>query len=269
MIYSLQGKTVVLTGASGGFGRALTEQPILNNNCYVIGIGRREDKMLELRQRLGKKEDRFSYSLFDVTKPEPWKRFRSSLSVVPDVLIHCAGILPAFEAFAGQDSDVFRHTMEINCLSATIAAKELLPLLLQSPDPMIVNISSSSALCPVAGAAAYSASKAALLSFSEALRAEFRGKITVCTVCPGFSITDIFRNQKEPLPGEALMRRIATPPDKMAKKILRRIRRRKRLSVCGSDAKLMAWSYRIAPGLTVKVMRDILRKSGEPMFRNI
>lgn len=269
MIYSLWGKTVILTGASGGFGQKLAEQLVLNNDCYVIGIGQQESKMKELRQRLGEKGDKFSYFLFDVTDTEAWNRFSAALSIIPDVLIHCVGILPSFHAFSGQEVGIFRHTMEVNCFSATLAVQKLLPFLLRSPDPMIVHVGSSSALCPVAGAAAYSASKAALLAFSEALRAELRGKVTVCTVCPGFSLTDIFRNQNTPLPQETLIRRIATPPEKIAKKILRHIQRRKRLSIIGLDAKLMAWGYRLVPGLTVRILRAVLRKSGEPMFWNI
>ena len=124
-----------------------------------------------------------------------WTDFAENLDCEPSVLINCAGILPEFKSFEKQrEESVFRVT-EVNYLSAVTAIRHMMPKLKQSRDPMIVNISSSSALCPVAGAAAYSASKAAFKSFSEALTAELDGKVRVFTVCPWFSITGIFRAQ--------------------------------------------------------------------------
>ncbi len=102
---------------------------------------------------------------------------------------------------------------------------------------MIVNISSSSALCPVAGAAAYSASKAAFKSFSEALTAELDGKVRVFTVCPGFSITGIFpeRNGED---ARAVDNEIFLHPTrKVAQKVVRGMERGRKRLTCGADAK--------------------------------
>lgn len=67
---------------------------------------------------------------------------------------------------------------------------------MKSSDPGIINIDSSAALMSLAGTSIYSASKAALKGFTEAVRNEFRGKVFVGLVCPGFTKTDIFREQK-------------------------------------------------------------------------
>ena len=163
MKYDLNKRTVVLTGASGGFGREIAKRLILSHGCRVVGIGRNEDKMAALKEELKDKKELFSYKLFDVSDRAAWTDFAENLDCEPSVLINCAGILPEFKSFEKQSEEsVFRVT-EVNYLSAVTAIRHMMPKLKQSRDPMIVNISSSSALCPVAGAAAYSASKAALL----------------------------------------------------------------------------------------------------------
>ena len=253
MKYDLNKRTVVLTGASGGFGREIAKRLILSHGCRVVGIGRNEDKMAALKEELKDRKELFSYKLFDVSDRAAWTDFAENLDCEPSVLINCAGILPEFKSFEKQSEEsVFRVT-EVK----------------QSRDPMIVNISSSSALCPVAGAAAYSASKAAFKSFSEALTAELDGKVRVFTVCPGFSITGIFRAQTEKMPERSIMKYFSTPPEKVAQKVVRGMKRGRKRLTCGADAKLMNIGHRTAPTLTLKLMRKILIKSGEPMFKDI
>ena len=225
--------------------------------------------MAALKEELKDRKELFSYKLFDVSDRAAWTDFAENLDCEPSVLINCAGILPEFKSFEKQSEEsVFRVT-EVNYLSAVTAIRHILPKLTHSRDPMIVNISSSSALCPVAGAAAYSASKAAFKSFSEALTAELDGKVRVFTVCPGFSITGIFRAQTEKMPERSIMKYFSTPSEKVAQKIVRGMERGRKRLTCGADAKLMNIGHRTAPTLTLKLMRKILIKSGEPMFKDI
>lgn len=269
MNYDLKERTVVLTGASGGFGKEITKILVRRFGCRVIGIGRSEEKMLALRAELAPKSELFDYRLFDVSSESEWQTFAEKLDGKTSVLINCAGILPNFEAFEKQDTASVRRATEVNYFSAVTAIKALLPTLEKNSDPMIVNISSSSALCPVAGAAAYSASKAAFRAFSEALTAELDGKVRVLTVCPGFSITDIFRNQTEKMPEKSVMKYFSTSPERVAEKIVRAMTRARKRMICGADARLMNFGHRVAPTLTLKLMRKILKKSGEPMFKDI
>ena len=150
MKYDLNKRTVVLTGASGGFGREITKLMILRHGCRVIGIGRNEDKMAARKEELKDRKELFSYKLFDVSDRAAWTDFAENLDCEPSVLINCAGILPEFKSFEKQSEEsVFRVT-EVNYLSAVTAIRHMMPKLTHSRDPMIVNISSSSALCPVA-----------------------------------------------------------------------------------------------------------------------
>ena len=98
-----------------------------------------------------------------------------------------------------------------------------LPMLLESPTPGVINIDSSAALMTLAGTSMYSASKAALKGFTEALRVEFQGKMYVSLVCPGFTKTDIFRDQgtESNSKGQKVMDMISTDCDLMVKMIMK------------------------------------------------
>ena len=114
MKYDLNKRTVVLTGASGGFGREIAKRLILSHGCRVVGIGRREDKMAALKEELKDKKELFSYKLFDVSDRAAWTNFAENLDCEPSVLINCAGILPEFKSFEKQSEEsVFRVT-EVN-----------------------------------------------------------------------------------------------------------------------------------------------------------
>lgn len=65
------------------------------------------------------------------------------------------------------------------------------------------------------------------------------------------------------------MKYFSTPPEKVAQKVVRGMERGRKRMTCGADAKLMNIGHRTAPTLTLKLMRKILIKSGEPMFKDI
>ena len=176
----LDGKTVVVTGASGGMGAGIAATLIKKHGCTVIGVARSEPKMLKFIEELGPTyAQQFSYKLFDVSVKENWENFYNELveeGVQVDVLVNNAGILPKFKRFDRYSDEEIERAININFYSCVYSVKTFLPMLLQSTDPGIVNIDSSAALMSLAGTSMYSASKAALKGFTEALREEFRGK---------------------------------------------------------------------------------------------
>ena len=195
-------KTVIITGASSGMGKGLAERLIRDHNCQVIGVARTESKLQAFKEELGNKSHYFTYYPFDVSVKENWEKFAQQLKkdgIQPDILINNAGILPKFNRFSKITVDDVNNTMQINFYSAIYSINALLPTILQSKTPGIVNIASSAALCSLAGTTIYSASKSALKSFTDALREEHRKNCYVGLVCPGFTKTDIFRNLEKAL----------------------------------------------------------------------
>jgi len=271
----LNNKTAVVTGASGGMGAGIAETLIKEHGCTVIGIARSEKKMLEFVEDLGDEyKDKFSFKLFDVSSRENWESFAAELQekgTKIDILINNAGILPRFTRFDKYSYEEIEAAMNINFYSAVYSIKALLPMLMESDNAGIVNIDSAAALMTLPGTSIYSASKAALKGFTEALRAEYKGKIYVGLVCPGFTKTNIFRNQKadDNKKDQKLMNLVSTDCDKMVKKIMRGIRRKAKLQVHGFDAHSMSIANRALPVDGQEMFGSVMKASKADMFSDV
>ena len=269
----LNNKTVIVTGASSGIGRGITVKLIKEYNCTVLGVARSEEKMKSLVAELGEYGERLSYRLFDVSKRDNWKSYAEHLQekgIKPDILINNAGILPEFKSFERFSVEEFENTIGVNFYGAVYSIKELLPIILESSTPAIINIDSSAALMPLAGTCAYSASKAALKAFTEAVREELRGRCYVGVICPGFTKTDIFRSQNlTEKREEKIIRAVSTSLDYAVKRIIKSIRKRRELTVIGADAQFMKIFGRLMPVKGGKAVSAILKKSGFKLFDGV
>lgn len=270
----LSGKTCVVTGASGGMGAGIAATLIKKHGCKVIGVARSEPKMKKFIEELGQTyAEQFSYKLFDVSKNENWVNFAQELKdegVKIDVLVNNAGILPKFKRFDRYEMDEIEKAININFYSCVYSIKALLPMLLESNDPGIVNIDSSAALMSLAGTSMYSASKAALKGFTEALREEFRGKIYVGLVCPGFTKTDIFRDQKnDGGKGQKVMDMISTDCDLMVKMIMFGIEHKQALQIHGMDAHAMSVFGKLLPVNGSRLFSAIMKAADIDLFNDV
>ncbi len=269
----LNNKTVIVTGASSGIGRGITVKLIKEYNCTVLGVARSEEKMKSLVAELGEYGERLSYRLFDVSKRDNWKSYAEYLNengIKPDILINNAGILPEFKSFERFSAEEFENTIGVNFYGAVYSIKELLPIILESSTPAIINIDSSAALMPLAGTCAYSASKAALKAFTEAVREELRGRCYVGVICPGFTKTDIFRSQNlTEKREEKIIRAVSTSLDYAVKRIIKSIRKRRELTVIGADAQFMKIFGRLMPVKGGRAVSTILKQSGFKLFDGV
>ena len=271
----LQGKTVVVTGASGGMGAGIAATLLKKHGCTVIGIARNEKKIMKFIDELGEENaKRFSYRLFDVSVRENWESFAKELkeeNIAVDVLINNAGILPKFKRFDRYSYEEIERAMNINFYSCIYSVKTMLPILQKSSTPAIINIDSSAALMTLAGTSMYSASKAALKSFTEALRLEFAGKIYVGMVCPGFTKTDIFSGQGDVGKGRAskIIEMISTDCDKMVKMIMFGIEHKMPMQVRGMDAHAMSICNRLLPVAGSKLYSTIMKAAKVDIFDEV
>lgn len=270
----LSGKTVIVTGASGGMGAGIAATLIKKHGCRVVGVARSEAKMLKFIEELGPNyAAQFSYKLFDVSSKENWENFAAELAeegIVPSVLINNAGILPKFKRFDRYSYDEIEKAMNINFYSCVYGVKTFLPVLLQQPDPAIINIDSSAALMTLAGTSMYSASKAALKGFTEALRVEFKNKMYVGLVCPGFTKTDIFRDQKnDGGKGQKVMDMISTDCDLMVKMIMFGIEHKRPMMVHGVDAHAMSIFNRMLPVKGSELFSAVMKAADIDLFNDV
>ena len=269
----LDNKTVIVTGASSGMGKGITEKLIKEHGCTVLGVARSQQKMEALVAELGEYANKFSYQLFDVSDRANWDNYLNYLNennIKPDILINNAGILPKFDKFQHYSIEDIEKAMNINFYSAVYSMHALLPLLLESPSPAIINIDSSAALMSLAGTSVYSASKAALKSLTESMREELRGKCYVGIVCPGFTKTDIFRNQSSSdEKAQKMLNMVSTSCDTMVKWIMNGIKKQHELMVFGMDAAFMNYFGRLLPVLGGRLFSAVMKMSKLPLFDGV
>ena len=154
--------------------------------------------------------------------------------------------------------------MELNFNSHVQMCASFLPLLLKSEHGAIVNVASSAALATLPGTSAYSASKSALLAFTESLSLEYAKSLFVAAVCPGMTETELFDSHE----GASLIAKFAPSAEKAAKKIVRRLKRGQKMIVTGADAHLMHIFRRVFGRGALKLFAFFIKTVKMPMFKN-
>lgn len=165
---NVSNKTILITGGGSGIGFEIAKLLIEKGNRVII-TGRSESRLQKASEQL----NQVSYITSDITDPEDaikLRRYLESLGGL-DLLINNAGSAHVYTL--GNDADTATKAMEefnTNVFSAMRLIDELLPLLRQSTEAAIVNVTSTVALVPAGSIPTYSASKAALHSYTESLR---------------------------------------------------------------------------------------------------
>ncbi len=268
--FTLYHKNVIVTGASGGLGRELTLCLIRDYHCRVLGIGRNEQRLRETAELLGDAADRFRYRVADVTRREDWQALTAEAAADgfdAEVLVNNAGMLPRFSRFGDYTEEEIAVGIETNLRSVLYGCRAFLPLWEKKQGTAIINIASADALCPLVGTSVYSAGKAAVKALSEAMREEYRGRVYIPVVCPGFIRTDIMKGQRRAV--SPLVNAASMPADKAARVILRRVNARRPRIVLGADAHFMSCAFRIAPVWSLRMFRAMMKAWRLALFADI
>ena len=268
----LYNKTVVITGASGGLGFAIAKLLINKYNCKIIGIARNEKKLLASIEDLGDKKANFSYKLFDVSVKENWQNFHDYLlsnNIQIDMVINNAGFMLPFAKFEKLSVLEEEEIIKTNLMSVIYSTHYLLPLIKNSSSPAILNVSSSAGLCAVVGQSMYCATKFALRGFTESLIQEYKKKIYVGGIYPGFIKTDIMNRQTSNTKNNKLILKLMKPVDKAAKIIVKGIKKKKKRIVLGIDGRSMSFFGKLFPSLTYSLVTKVLKSSKLDLFNEI
>lgn len=183
----MDGKVVVVTGASGALGRVVAETA-LARGARVAGL----DHAASQAPAAANQIELGGVDLSDANQATKAIDAVAAHFGRLDALINIAGGF-AFEAVAEGDPGTWRHMYALNVLTALNASRAAIPHLATSAPARIVNIGAIGALQAGAGMGAYAASKAGVHRLTEALAAEWKGKITVNAVLP--SIIDTPANR--------------------------------------------------------------------------
>ncbi len=195
MTYDLNGKKVLVTGASVGIGAALAKGFAARG--AVVGIcARREDRLAEVLAELQQHSPdsrSWAVDLSDLSGLAPFAATVVRELGGVDVLVNNAGI-PKRRKVLALTPEVVESTMAINYFSPIRLTLALLPQLVERKG-RIVNISSIAARLGPPGEAAYSATKAALTAWSESMQVDLAlagTEVLVHVVNPGIIDTDLF-----------------------------------------------------------------------------
>lgn len=270
-------KNIILSGASSGIGKELALLLINKYNCHILGLARTESKLVALKDSLGDKSKMFDYYPMDVGDSNNWAnlvKHLEKLDFKPDILINNAGTMTPFESFEKIGKEQVDRVFGTNFLSVTYAVRELLPLLKQSKTPAIINISSASALGCLPGVSIYSASKSALKTYSEILHCEQKGQVFVSTIMPGFAKTNLFYNKDNSRDiinarDKKIIDFFSMASSKMAKKIIKVIKRKKARAIIGFDAKFINASYKLTPQTSGKFIGKVMKVSKLSTFDDV
>jgi len=185
--FDLQGRTLLLTGATRGIGKALLPE-LLAQGLNLIVVSRGLDRMEAIRQELGVGEERMRLFDCDLSQPEAVVATAQAIleSGLPlDGILNNAAIDPR-EHFSRGDEDFWSRVFQVNLFAAVSLTRRLLPLLKKSSQGRI--LFTGSVLFDLGGAtlSAYVATKGALVGLTGSLAHELKNTaITVNCVVPG------------------------------------------------------------------------------------
>jgi len=182
----------LITGASGGIGLALAEQFAKNKHPLIL-VARSGDKLQEIAIRF---EKEFHIPVapitLDLTEPgAPETLYNSTVAqgMVVQTLINNAGYA-TYGPFHHIDLKSQLNMLDLNMRVLTVISHRFIPHLLVQALPRLVNVASTAGFMPGPTMATYYASKAYVLSLSEALAEEYRTTpLAVCCLCPGITET--------------------------------------------------------------------------------
>lgn len=255
--------TTLITGASSGIGEVFARK-LAARGHNVLLVARSEDKLITLCNELGRSNSiRAQYVALDLSQPEsPARLFeeaeRRSLQV--DMLINNAGF-GSMDEFAKLDLSRELNMIDLNIKSLVDLTYRFIQPMLERKEGTIINVASTAAFQPVPYMATYAATKAFVLSFSEALWEENRSHgIKVMALCPGVTDTNFFeaaRGQKPPA-------RVSQTPEDVVDTALRGLARGRSHIISGWTNFLMTQSERLAPrSLITRVAGRMMRSQQE------
>jgi NAD(P)-dependent dehydrogenase (short-subunit alcohol dehydrogenase family) len=261
-VLKLAGRTAVVTGAAGGIGRGIA-LALARRGCHVALADIDEAALARTTAEIAGQESarslRVSHYRLDVAN-------RAAVAALPaqvmaahgavDILVNNAGVALGGTFLESAETD-FDWLLGINFWGVVQMTRAFLPLLSNSEEARIVNVSSLFGLIAPPGQTAYAASKFAVRGFSESLRHELADtRIGVTVVHPGGIATSIAKNARMPASlsdDEAAKRRtffdsfLTMPPETAGEIIVRGVERRKARILVGSDAKYAELVERLMP----------------------
>jgi short-subunit dehydrogenase len=241
----------VVTGASSGLGREFARALALRG-YPVLAVARREERLLVLAEEVAAIGGQLEPLIADLSTTagiEPLLARAASLEV--ELLVNNAGVA-TYGPFASTPAERELELVRLNVEAVVALTRGLLPTMLERGRGGVINVASQMAFQPMPYFAAYAASKAFVLSFSEALAEEVRGTgVRVTAIAPGFVTTEFAEVAGS---NEAERRFPHLQPRRVVETALRAHERGRAVKVVGARYAFLTFAGRFAPRAALRRM---------------
>jgi uncharacterized protein len=245
-------KTVLITGASSGIGLEFASL-FAKDGYHLVLNARNETKLKEIAEQLKADYDAtVTIAAKDLSLPDSAEELTSELlasGIEVDVLINNAG----FAAYGSFDETSWKEEkdmIQVNIMALTALTKHLLPGMIKRNSGKILNVASTAAFQPGPLMAVYYATKAYVLSFSEAINFELRNtNVSVTALCPGATATNF--EKRASLESSRLFQSGAMDAQEVALNGYNALMREKSLTIPGFKNKALANLVRFLPRKSV------------------
>lgn len=247
----LAGRRALVTGASSGIGAAYA-RALHALGCPLVLVARREERLRELARDLGGESD-VTVVPADLASAEGPQRVYDEVAargLRVEVLVNNAGVGHT-GPFHEEPLPAVQGMLDLNARAAMVLTRLFLPPMVERRQGWVVNVISTSALQPVPYLAVYGASKAFLLSLTEALATELQGTgVAIQALCPGLTSTEF---QGVAGTDRVLFNRTGSmTPEAVVAVSLRGVERGTLRVVPGFSNRLMAALVPVTPGRLVR-----------------
>jgi hypothetical protein len=255
---------VLITGASGGIGYELAKLFARDHHNLIL-VARSSDKLARVAAELQAKGVTVKTFAIDLGNPHAAKFLYDQIQgegMAVDILVNNAGF-GAYGNFAEMSEDLILGQINLNITALTELTRLFLPPMISRRKGRIMNVASTAGFQPGPLMAVYYATKAYVISFSEAIASELRDSgVTVTCFCPGATNTDFARragNDKT-----RLFKQIgAMKAEKVALDGYRALMEGRTLAVSGMHNWLVVQSTRFAPRKMVTAISRWVSETNE------
>ncbi|MBW0144127.1 SDR family NAD(P)-dependent oxidoreductase [Sphingomicrobium clamense] len=246
----------LVTGASAGLGVDFAHQYAAKGHRLVL-VARRKDRLDALAAELGNARA----VEMDLSEPDAADRLMADIAAAGehvDLLVNNAGfgLVGRFDKLDGKRQ---RQMIDLNCGVLTELAHAVLPGMIERDRGGILNVASVAGFQPGPGMAVYFATKAYVLSFSEALHEEYRQTgINVSALCPGPVSTEF--GKVAGFGGNKAVSSIAAESDETVEQAIAALEKNRAVMVTGFANKVSAQANRILPRSTMRKIVNLIKK---------
>ena len=256
----LENQTALITGSSGGIGEDFAVE-FAKRKANLVLVARREDKLAQLRTRLLELSPGLTIDVIaaDLSVPGSAAELAATINGMGrriDVLINNAGV-GLHGDFVKLDVAANAAQIQLNCVTLVELTGLFMPAMTAAGSGLVINVASTAAFQPTPGMAVYGATKAFVLSFTEALWQETKSTgVRVFALCPGATETEFFART-----GEEFLTSGRQTSQQVVATAMAAIDKSTPTVISGLKNALLASGYRFAPRRTMLQVSQAMMKA--------